>query len=222
MKLLSVDLARSVWLGPLSDLNPRGISLYPLLFSLLIKKYKFKKFPPPPLPGTGIPDLVKGVKFENGDFNIGSDHPIWITLTLYGNGVVADTGSSTDHSDLFLEEILNQFSEIFKLPIYQSIIRKKTYLSHIHVSMDKSIEILNPKLKKISQYLSNNVEQGDKSFQCGGIHFWPDQTDKINPPAFKLERAIGVPFSENRYFSLAPLPTEKHLELLNKFEAILS
>ena len=38
---------------------------------------------------------------------------------------------------------------------------------------------------------------------------------------FVFERNALVPFSEQRYFSRAPLQTEEHLQLLNEFEELL-
>ncbi len=218
MKLLSVNLARTILLGHMSDLNPRGASTYSILFPFLVETYKFKKLPSL----TEIPDPSKGIKFEHGDFNIGSDYPIVVNLTLYNDGVVADSGSSTNYTDAFLEDMYTKFSELFKIPPPKSIIRKRVYLSQLYISMDKSLEIVNPKIKLISQYLSETVEEGNELFQLGGISFWPDQISKVPPAPFRFERTIGAAFSENRYYSAAPLPTDKHLELLDKLESILS
>ncbi len=90
------------------------------------------------------------------------------------------------------------------------------------VRTEKSVELLNPKLTKLSEYLSENVEDGTITFHTKSLSIWPDQTVKIPPLAFTFEPVVGTPFSENRYFSAAPLPTDKHLELLNKLESILS
>ncbi len=218
MKLLSVNLARTILLGPMSDINPRGASLNSILFPFLVNTYKFKKVPSL----TEIPDLSKGVKFELGDFDIGGDYPIVVNLTFYNDGVIADSGSSTNHTDAFLEDMYAKFSELFKMPPPESIIRKRVYLSQLYVSTDRSLEIINPKIKLISQYLSETVEEGNELFELGGISFWPDQISKVPPAPFRFERKIGAPFSENRYYSVAPLSTDKHLELLDKLESILS
>jgi hypothetical protein len=68
--------------------------------------------------------------------------------------------------------------------------------------------------------LSSNVGP-DNCFELGGISFFPDQISKTNPAPFRFERLLEVPFIEDRYYSVAPLQTHKHLELLDKLEAIL-
>ncbi|MEW6674187.1 MAG: hypothetical protein AB1427_21035 [Thermodesulfobacteriota bacterium] len=217
MKLLSVHLARSIWLGKVGDLNPTGIKLDKILYPFLIETYKFKKHPLP----TDLTNMEKGVLFGAGEFEIDTNLSVGINFTLYSDGFVADATSSTNHSDAFLEDVFNRFLKIFKMPPYESVIKDQIYLSQIFVSTDKSLEILNPKLKNISNFLSDNVETGIK-FYMGGLSFWPDQTNKRNPIPFMFERASNVPFSENRYYSAAPLPTDKHIKALANIEEILS
>lgn len=218
MNLLSINLARSIWLGPTIDFNPRGMRLDHSLFPYLIKTYQFKKYPLQ----TETPDVTKGIIFEEGAFVVeGENLPVGITLTIFNDGLVADTRSSTSYADAFLEHMLSQASEIFKIPSFQLILKEKLYISQVFVSTDKSIELINPKLKKLSEYLYQYFEK-TKDFQAGGISFWCDQKYKNNPAPFTFERTLNVPFSENRYYSAAPLPTEKHLELLDMLEKILS
>lgn len=218
MNLLSINLARSIWLGPTIDFNPRGIRIDHSLFPYLIETYKFKKYPLP----TETPDMTKGILFEDGAFTIEQEnYPVGITFTIFNDGLVADTRSSTIHSDAFLENVLIQASEIFKISNFQTILREKVYISQVFVSTDKSIELLNPKLNQISKYLSKKLGK-DNIFQLGGLHFWHDQKDKNPKAPFTFERTVNVPFSENRYYSAAPLQTEDHLELLDKLESILS
>lgn len=219
MKLISINIARSIWLGQLTDLNPKGRNLYPVLLPLLIDSYKFK----------GVPKLgekldeTAGIRFEQGEFRKKIDEPIMIfAFTIFSDGLVVDTRSSTQDSDEFLKEILTRLHDEFNLPHYSEVFKRLNYLSEIHVSMNKPLELFNPKLKEVSKYLSDNVVGFEKpSFEIGGISFWPDQKIVRNPIPLSIERAINIPFSEKRYFSRAPLQTEQHLELLNKFEEIL-
>ena len=74
-------LARTILIGPMSDLNPRGASLDSILFPFLANTYKFKKLPSL----TEIPDLSKGIKNDFGDFDIGGDYPIVVNLIRWCN-----------------------------------------------------------------------------------------------------------------------------------------
>jgi hypothetical protein len=212
MKLLSVNLARSIWSCNVFEFNPKGKSLYPVAPSL-VGLYKFKSFPPP----AQIPEFAKGIKFQDGEFKNSEGEVINVTLTVHNNGLVVDTRSSTKDSDAFLTEMLNRLSKEFGLLNHEQIISRKMYLSNLYVTIDKSLELINPRLKEISKYLSDTFSY---PFEAATLHFWPEQF--ANQPRFVFERQANVPFAENKYYSSAPLQTDQHLELLNKFEDILS
>jgi hypothetical protein len=219
MKLLSVNLARSLWFCNIAELNPKGLNLYPIIIPLLVDSYKFKKYPSE----KEVLDESAGVKFEYGEFISNDGNAIIINMTIFTDGIIAETRSSTKDSDAFLAEILTRLSEDINLPHYKQVIRRIGYASQLYVSTNKSLEFINPRLKEIAKFLSNNVLGfGEVTFGVGGISFWPDQTNVVKPLNFNFERVLNVPFSENNYFSAAPLPTDKHLELLNKLEKILS
>lgn len=187
--------------------------------SVLVQSYNFIKFPT-------YDDFKKEKKpdslvFEFGEFQNSNNLSIGIGLTIHPDGFVADTNSSTADADYFLADMLNRVSKAANLPSYKDIIRTNLYLSQLYVTTDKHLDFINPKLNQLSKYLSSNVEE-NKVFEVGGLSFWPDQTSKVNPAAFTFERTLNIPFSEKRYYSSAPLPTEKHLELLNKLEKLLS
>ncbi len=218
MKLNSINLARATWLFPVIDLNPTGKSLYPVV-EWLIVNYKFKKYP-----ATNDEfDLAKGIKFESGEYKTENGEVIIINLTVYNDGIIADSRHSTKESDKFLNEMLTHVSANYNLPDYRKIIRRKGYLSNVYVTTDKALEMLNPKLKRLSDYISNNFsDPPDTHYELGTISFWPEQgTSAMRLPLFTFERAANVPFSENRYFSSAGLQTDKHIEALNKLEKIL-
>jgi hypothetical protein len=47
-----------------------------------------------------------------------------------------------------------------------------------------------------------------------------DQLARKHPLGrFSIQRRDNTPFSENKYYSDAPLPTELHIKLLEQFEA---
>lgn len=219
MKLLSVSLARSSWIGHVRYLNPHGRYLYPVLLPFLLELFNFKKFPQ----STDNLDESKGLIFENGEFENAQGELINVKLSIFDYGIIVDSGSSTQDTDAFLEILLSKTQDIFKLPNYEDVLKTKRYLSQLYINTDISLDIINPKLKKISYYLSKNVEgYGDVDYQFGGIAFWPDQTKPLNPLPFSIERVVGEPFSENSYLSTSSLQTEQHLELLKELERILS
>jgi len=222
MKLLSVDLARVAWLGHVGDFNPKGTNLYTLLVPFLIDTYKFQKYPDVRTLAENTAQ-AQGISFEYGEFKLdGEDYPATMAFTIYPGGFFADSRSSTRVSEAFLVDLFNGFSKVVRIPDYESIIKKRGFVSRLYVHTEKKVEFLNPKLLQLSEYLSQNVEDGTIDFQARSISIWADQTLKIPPLNFKFEPTIGESFSDNRYFSVAPLPTDKHLELLDMLENILS
>lgn len=217
MEKLSVNLARSLWFCHITDLNPKGLNLFPIVTPLLLNSYKFKKYPA----DNELIDLSKGVTYEAGEF-VTNNGPVLIRFTVYNDGIVADSISSTKDSDAFLADMLTHLSKDIGLPNYERIIRRRGYLSQVFVKMQRSLELMNPNLKKISDYLSKNVLDKDIYFEAGGISFWPDQGSAMKPSPFTFERVLNVQFSENRYYSAAPLQTEQHYELLDMLESFLS
>jgi len=219
MKLLSVNLARSIWLFILNDLNPRGYSISNLSNDV-VNRYKFASFPK----ADEDFDLQKGVVFQLGAFQGSKKQPVNVNLTVYNDGFVADTRSSTIESDEFLDDVFSWLSKEYGYTPIQEIIRSKVYSSEIYIRMNKPLNALNPKLKEFAKHLSSKVEGyvEDILLETGGISFMRDPGKIGRPGPFKLEKQEGIPFEENRYYSLAPLQTEAHIELLKEFERILS
>jgi len=217
MKLLSVKQARSIWFINIMDLI-HGRSSVPLIPSI-VEKYKFQIFPNKP----DELDLSKGVKFLAGTFQK-DQHNIGIDLTVFNDGFVADTRSSTDDSDAFLNEHLTWITTELGLPPYPEVLRSTVYLSELWVQTDKPLNALNPKLADFANRLTSLiVGHGHHpiAFETTGISFWTDPI-VVNPPGpFRFERADNTPFGERRYYSTAPLQTNIHFEMLKELENIL-
>ncbi len=220
MQLLAVKQARSLWFSYLAEINPRGRNLFSLI-PFIISKYKFLLFPNPN--NLEDFDLQKGIKFDNGSFQKDSENNIDVALTVYNDGFIADTRSSTKDSDVFLDEFLTWMSSEFNLVQYQEVIRRKAYVSELWVHTDKSLNTLNPRLEKFAKKITSLIEGHSHhpiNYESTGIIFNTDPV--LYPPGpFRFERMIDIPFAENRYYSGAPLQTEVHLELLEELESIL-
>lgn len=222
MKLLSVMVARAVWLFDILDLNPKGKSIFPDLFDWLKDNYQFQKFP------KSISDVDQrgGWVFSEGNFQIQEEIFIDVELSIYNDGLVANTRSSTKDAEAFLQNVLESACKEFSLIFDQSMIRRKLYLSEMNVKLDGSLSRINPALEELAAKISSAVGLKDGvGFQFGGLSFLVDALllpllQQYLAP-FALERKVGAPFSENRFYSKAPLPTEKHLELLSDLEKMI-
>jgi hypothetical protein len=220
MKLLSVQRARSIWLINLVDLNPHGRNIFSLI-GPVIAKYKFVQFPTKP----EELDLSKGINFVGGSFQKDSQNDIAIDLTIFNDGFLSDTRSSTEDSDAFLDEFFSWIAGEFGLVQYKEILRSRVYVSELWVKTDKSLNALNPKLENFSKRLTSLIVGHDHHpilFETYGISFWTNPTITLPPGPFKFERAEGAPFNENRYYSAAPLQTDVHLAMLEELEDILT
>ena len=206
--------ARSIWLVDLNDLNPRGKAVGIDLIEWLKDTYQFSKVP------RDVNDLdeTKGLYFAGGRFQVGAE-AFMVELRTYSDGFVADTRESTESTDLFLADVFESATKKFGLPYRADMIRNKLYVSELIVRTDKSLGGINPNLRNFAEKLTKAT--GDKSpVQVSGLSFWSE----TNPSTlhFRFERKWGAGFSENRYYSRAPLSTVKHQELLNALEEALS
>ena len=212
MKLLSVPLARIVWSFDVSEINPRGKNIFSDLVPTLIEAYGFKKYP------EEGGDFSKGMVFGLGTFTNHNNDEVQVGLTVWSDGIAADTYSNTNDSDEFMEgliEILPQEGYVFE----RVMIQRKAYNSHVIVRCEKHLSSLNPRLDEFSKKLSAAINPR-LMFEPAGIEFWPNQEAKV--ANFSFQRKTGADFSDNRYWSQAALRTDKHLELLQDLENILS
>jgi hypothetical protein len=214
---MSVFRARTLWFVDLHELNPRGRSLYPEVVEALEAKYEFQKVP------TSASDVTKegGLELGVGSFEARPGEYVDVTLTVYNDGLTADTRSSTKDSDAFLEQVLDFVRKgNFGLVYDPSMIHRKAYLSEIIVHTEKTLYSINPKMTQFEKRLNELSNRTLPAFRLSGITFRSDQTAHTSASPFQFERRVNVPFSENRYYSAAPFTTEDHMTLLQEFEEL--
>jgi hypothetical protein len=220
MQLISVGLARSIWLFDINDLNPTGKSIFPELLVWLGEKYHFQTFP------KSLADLdkeKKGYIFTAGEFQTNEDS-VTVNLSIFGDGVVAETWASTEKSDLFLEEILRSAASKFGLIVFPDTIRKKQYISEVVVRLDHHLGNFNAKVAQFCEMLNGIFSRHHLSpFEMTGLVFGLDTSDtSYKPPGLIIERKLGVPFSDNRFWSKSPFTTKDHIFALGEFEKLLA
>ena len=215
MKLLSIHTARSIWLLPINYFNPSGRQIIPAVEEI-IDRYSFLKTTPL---AEVFGSEKKGLELKIGTFIKKDDVPIEVSLAIHNDGLVAETRSSTEDSDLFLEDVLTFLSEHFDLAPHSELPINKKYLSEIYFTLNKMPEFFSKLtssfINKSSGYI-NRDKVGNFGFM--GIHLATDPDLSGNPLLIRVEREVNVPFNENRFFSTAPIKTSEHIELLEGLE----
>jgi hypothetical protein len=183
----------------------------------MVRRYGFQKYPA----------TAEDYNSPNGAvFTLGRMGDIVIeNYIVYRQGVVVDTRSSTRDSEAVLDDVSKWICEISGAdPSLQKVVRKFC-LSQVTFQSNGSLDALNPQLVELGRLLSERVSEQAKLnlvFQATALHLQFDFLGGIPwTLPFRIERQEGIPFSENRYFSQAPLSTEEHLMVLEKFETAL-
>jgi hypothetical protein len=210
MKLVSVEVARAVWLFDLQELNPHGKVLTPILKEIAAR-YKFAKFPNDVL--DVVSDKDKSLLFEAGEFTKGHEDPIFVvSLKIYDDGIVVETRSSTDDASMLADDLLTWAAKEFALVRPPKI--KKLFLSTIVVQTDKALGALSPAMEAFARKLSAIVKNADGEpiqYSFDVAQFWPLMLGVPGSSAgFRLERKVGTKPSDGKYFSEAPLQTREH------------
>lgn len=211
MQLISIGLGRVVQFVDVRTVDPSGKTSTPELFNKIAARYSFVKAPQ----SFDEMDVEKGV-----DFSIGKLKEINIDrLSVYQNGVLVDTRSSTDDSEKVLVDIWTWIREELGVTIRPT---RVNFVSQLIFRSDLRLSLLNPVLTPIADRISKSVSGDLKqtfSYEPIGILMGPDPTQtKLSPYQFTLERRSDTPFMENVYFSVAPLRTAEHLEIVKQLE----
>jgi hypothetical protein len=216
MQKLSYISGRTTWLFDIADLNPKGKNIIPDILDWLKETYHFQEAPEfPPK------EENQGLVFKRGEFQTQEEFFVEVGLTLFNDGLVASSSSSTEDAEKFLADVMKTASSEFSLTFDVGMIRKTLYLSELVIKLDYPLSNLNPRLADFSKKLSSLLPDVNP-FSAGGISFWTDSTFAVTKTApFFLERKLNAPFSENKYISKAPIPTQQHLTMLEEFEELL-
>jgi hypothetical protein len=218
MKVRYVALARSLWAFDLNLLNPKGLSWQGVL-EPITTKYKFAKAP------KNLLDVneQKNLAFQLGTFVNSQNTSISITLTIYNNGISAETQSSTDDATEFLKELTSWIAREHGLAVPTDI--KKGYVSQVEVECDTPLVALNPRFAEFLRGIEQRVKTIDgkpRRFDFGAIQCFTEDVNQMWSPAiFRFERKWGSPFASNIYFTQSALETREHIEVLNQLEQLL-
>jgi hypothetical protein len=218
MEVAAVLLAGAMaWVEP-SDLNPKALVFYPDLVKALVARYGFQKFPQK----LEEFDEAKGVTFAAGRFG----NTVIEQLVLYTYGIVLDTRMNTDESKRVLEEGLEWGRKDLGLTFKTSMIRRWRYASNLLLHSDVDLTNIHGACRGLSNGITESVRgvmQEELPYEITSIVVNYDQLTRKHPLGrFSIQRRDNTPFSDNKVFSDAPLPTDVHIKLLDKFEKDIS
>jgi hypothetical protein len=210
MEVIKVQLARTIWLFDIQELNPRGVSLYPEIYSGFAKRYQFTELPKPEDIRTNA-----SLYFKNGKFVYDSS-VVSIDFDMHGDGAVASCRHSTEAAHDFLLDCTKWIGEQLGIIYSPSLMKKRIYRDEIIVQLKANLDKVSDKVHKFCGLLTT---ASGKNIQPTGLLFGEDGGASA---ILTLDRRINTSWEENKYFSTSTLQTAQHIDALAKFEILMA
>jgi hypothetical protein len=215
LQLAAIILARTLGFIETADLDQRGKVFNPELVEEIVKRYKFQKFPKT----MEEFDEQKGVVFEEGKIA----NKVIQKFTLFNTVFVLETRSSTSDSKQIIEEMLVWGAAKFGWNYNPGKIKRFGYLSNITFNSDVPIlGAASQPFVDLAAKLTTAVSeiwQEPVVYHPANIAIAHDPLSRKNGIAyFNITHRAEHKFSENKYFSEAPLPTDVHIKFIEEFE----
>jgi hypothetical protein len=223
MKVVGLELGRVSYLVDLLEIVPAGGMAFAVLASALQSRYDFAVMPTLPLQES----QQSGLRFEHG--RLGDDARSLISsFEIHPQGLVAQA-IDTRVAEVFFEDFFAAGKKDFGLRDPTSP-TKKTYTSSLVVDFETDMDRLLSEWDKLSALLFGQVKkfyQIDVPPGIQRITLRPDP--ELLPPRlaggllgdFTLERRVFAPYSRQRFYSIAPLPTDAHTLFLEELEKLV-
>ncbi|MGA8107787.1 MAG: hypothetical protein WB974_00025 [Acidobacteriaceae bacterium] len=159
-----------------------------------------------------------GIVFEDG---LMIDVPI-IKFTVWNAALVVDTRVHTSASRAVIEDILTWGAKELGLNYVSGSIKRFAFVSDVSFFTDVPILDVSPSVRGLANRCSEEVSkiwQEPVKYEPLTVRVGHDPTARKNGIApFMIEHRGESRFSENKYYSEAPLPTDTHWRLLEEFE----
>lgn len=216
MKLISTEFAQVTWIVNLSV--TQGGLYVPEAIAMLNSRYRFVKSP-------AVEDLLNqrpNAVFEHGKFG----DSVIRKFSLHSDGMISESQAGTEAAEQFLEDFVSWSKDAFgvvELDINESY---KMYDSNLVAQMQIDL----PEKMGFLRFICDNIEttlkqyrEGIPEYQAAGFSLSSDSAGiaGVAPAPFQIERRVGQPFSNNLYFSSAPLRTRDHAKLLEMIESAI-
>jgi hypothetical protein len=221
MNIISFDSARATWLFPLEEFAPSAGLNSVLMVTKIAERYGFGQIPTI----TTRDDMAKnGITFGMGHFETKDARFIVTDFMIYNDGIVA-AAEKSEWAESFLQDVsswaIAEFG--FREPVTGI---GKLAASTLVIDFEKPISKLLASYDLISEIISSRtvtIVPQPKPMQLSRLAFEIDKAylvGQVAQPKFILERRGGVSFSQERYFSTAPMHTQGHIETLMAIETL--
>jgi hypothetical protein len=214
VKLSSVVLAKTLAYIEIADLNAKGNLFLPDVIKAIGERYKFQKLPK-------LEERAeKGLVFEEGKIG----NKVIGKFTIFDALLVMETRSNTSDSEQLIEDMLLWGVAKLGFTYVPGSIKRHAYISDLTFYSDVPLlgaasQPLLDLASKTSAALTE-IWQESVQFHPANLAVGHDPMARSHGIApFVITHRAESRYSENKYFSEAPLPTDMHIEFLEEFEA---
>lgn len=216
MNVISAEHGQSLQLFVAEEVRPPSGLYLPDLIRKISERYAFAIGP------TNYEIIMKeGAKYKEGRF-VTEGRTIAIKdLGFFVDGVLV-VALNTDDSDLVLNDLIVWASQNFGFREPRTKLPRR-FVSSVIVEFEAELGRALLAFDELQEGFASSVKEKygvDPEINASRIALAADPTKLPAGTTFEfmIERRVGRPFSENRYFSSATLPTTSHLDLLAAFE----
>ena len=214
MRQSAVLLGRVLGFIEIADLISGGKISVPELVRRLTERYSFEQFPKT----FEQLDVKKGIEFHEG---FSGEYPIQ-KFVIWDTLLAVETRVSTDVSKSIMEDILIWSSKDLGFNYKPASIKRFAYISDVTFFSDAPLLNMHNAVNNLAVRSSaalSHIWQEPVQYEPLIVSVGHDPTTRKYPIApFSIEHRSEARFSENKYFSEAPLPTDIHLKMLEQFE----
>lgn len=214
MKISAILLSRVLAFIDTAELRPTGGLHAPEFVEEVAKQFQFQKFPQT----LEEFNVQKGMEFLTGRVGkraIGK-------LVIWPNVLVIEGRSNTTECKEMLNEILHWAVMKFDLNFSSEMITRYAFVSDLSFTSEASLLTFDPLLAKIADRVSASLSElwhEPLHYELFDFKIGHDPLSrKWGVAPFQIARLAEHKFTENKYFSEAPLPTDLHIELLEQYE----
>jgi hypothetical protein len=196
------------------EINPDRGTYLPETIEVIRERYGFVQVP-------SLPDYGDNLRFQRGRLVRESGNVNIFELVLYDDGLSALT-KNTDLSLEVISDVANYGASRlgWRLPDKgPSLIFLNSAIVEFDVRVSVALKVYDELKPVLDRAMSETYKQ-DASTQFLGFGFAidPQTSGPISKKDFSIVRRIGYPYSGNRFYCSAPLPTALHHKCLQALE----